>query len=293
MTWMPGSACTGCSAAMRARLISRAGGVASGVRDAVAVVPALAGQQDLAGGVAVELRAEGDELAHARRALGDQRGDRLDVAEADPGHQGVVQVLLRGVGRVHGGGDPALRPGRRALVEHRLGDEQDGVDLRPQPQRGGQPGDARADHDDVASMTQPGRRGVQPAREVQRVGHEGGRPPHPRVAPGRPRRPSATSVPAGRRGRTPRRPHVAGLAAAPGRRSRGRARGTSTGSRARSRVRQVLGHRTGVAGRLRAGQRAAAEGVVEGRAEQGGQHPAGLVDAGVLEEAAWPARRGW
>ena len=56
-----------CSAAMRAREISAPGGVAAGVGDAVAVVAALAGQRDLAAGVAVELGAERDQLAHPRR----------------------------------------------------------------------------------------------------------------------------------------------------------------------------------------------------------------------------------
>ena len=87
-----------------------AGGVAAGVRDAVAVVAALAGQLDLAPGVAVELRPERDELAHPVGALGHQDAHRLRVAQPDPGHEGVVEVLLRGVLRVERRGDAALRP---------------------------------------------------------------------------------------------------------------------------------------------------------------------------------------
>ena len=126
-----------------------AGRVAAGVGDPVTVVAALAGQQDLAGRVAVELRTQGDQLADPLRALGDEGGDRRDVAEPDAGHEGVVQVLLGRVRRVDRRGDAALRPGGRALVEHRLGDEQDRVDLLAEPQSGGQPGDAGADDDDV------------------------------------------------------------------------------------------------------------------------------------------------
>ena len=47
-----------------------AGGVAAGVRDAVGQVAALAGERDRAVLVLVELRAQGDQAAHGRRALG-------------------------------------------------------------------------------------------------------------------------------------------------------------------------------------------------------------------------------
>ena len=141
-----------------------AGGVAAGVGDPVTVVSALAGQQDLAGRVAVELRTQGDELTDPLRSLGDEGGDRLDVAEPDTGHEGVAQVLLGRVRGVHRRGDAALRPCGRTLVEDRLGDEQDRVDLLPEPQSGGQPGDARPDDDDV-DVGRPARRwGVEPTR---------------------------------------------------------------------------------------------------------------------------------
>jgi len=75
----------------------RAGGVTAGVRDAVAVVAALAGQAEVAGGVVVEVRAELDELADRGRAVGDQDADGFLVARAGPGDQGVALVLVRGV----------------------------------------------------------------------------------------------------------------------------------------------------------------------------------------------------
>ena len=72
-----------------------AGGVPTGVRDPVAVVPALAGQGDLAGVVGVEARPERDELVHPGRALGDEDLDGRLVAEADARDEGVVEVLGR------------------------------------------------------------------------------------------------------------------------------------------------------------------------------------------------------
>ena len=135
------------------------GGVAAGVRDPVAVVAALAGQAELAVGVVVEVGAERDQLADRLGALGDQHPDRLRVAGAGAGDQGVALVLRRGVAGAERGGDAALRPLGGARVEHVLGDHEDLVDLSAQPQRRGQAGDAGADHDDV------GGRPTSPARE--------------------------------------------------------------------------------------------------------------------------------
>ena len=92
----------------------RAGGVAAGVRDPVAVVAALAGQRQLAGGGVVEVGAERDQLADRVGALGDQHPDGLRVAGAGAGDEGVVLVLLGGVARAERGGDAALRPLGRA-----------------------------------------------------------------------------------------------------------------------------------------------------------------------------------
>ena len=81
--------------------------VATGVRDPVAVVAALAGQRQLAV-VVVELGAEGDQLAYGVGPLGHQRADRLDVARTGAGDQGVVEVLLGGVPRARA--RPRCRP---------------------------------------------------------------------------------------------------------------------------------------------------------------------------------------
>ena len=93
--------------------------------DPVAVVPALAGQGQLAVGVVVEDRAERDQLADGLGALGDQRPHGVGVAGARAGDQGVVLVLLGGVTRAEGRGDAALGPLGRAGVEDVLGDDQD------------------------------------------------------------------------------------------------------------------------------------------------------------------------
>ena len=127
----------------------RARGVAAGVGDAVAVVAALAGQADLAGGVVVEVGAEGDQLAYGGGAVGDQDAHGLLVARARAGHEGVALVLLGGVAGAECGGDAALRPLRRAGVEHVLGDDEDAADPVLEPERRGQAGDAGPDDHDV------------------------------------------------------------------------------------------------------------------------------------------------
>ena len=117
--------------------------------DAVAMVPALAGQAELTVGVEVEVGAEGDQLAYRLGALADQRAHGVQVAGAGTGHQGVALVLGGGVAGTERRRDAALRPLGRARVEHVLGHDQHAVDTAPQPQRGRQPGDAGPDHHDV------------------------------------------------------------------------------------------------------------------------------------------------
>ena len=102
-----------------------AGGVAAGVHDAVAVVAALAGQRQLAGGVAVEAGTERDQLAQPGGALLAEHPHGVGVAQADAGLEGVVLVLERGVVGAERGGDAALRPAGGAVVDADLGDDQD------------------------------------------------------------------------------------------------------------------------------------------------------------------------
>ena len=103
---------------------------------------------------------ERDELAQPGRALGAQHAHGVDVAQPDAGDERVLQVVLGGVLRAERGGDAALRPARGAVVDEHLGDEQDAARAGG-VQRGGQPGDAGADDDDVGRRRPAGLRGEQ------------------------------------------------------------------------------------------------------------------------------------
>ncbi len=139
------------------------GRVAAGVRDAVAVVAALAGEAQLAVRLLVEDGAQGDQLVDGGRSLGHQRVHGGGVAGAGAGHQGVPLVVGGGVLGSERGRDPALRPLRRAGVEDVLGDHQQ---LEPtvrsmDAERRGQPGDARPDDHHVGPRGPAGLRGGQ------------------------------------------------------------------------------------------------------------------------------------
>ena len=94
------------------------GGHAAGVHDAGEVVPALAGQVEVAVGVAVEHGPETDQLAHRDRALLDEGAHGIDVAEpAARGHGvGHVEVGAVDAGGEHGG-DAALGPAGGGRVD--------------------------------------------------------------------------------------------------------------------------------------------------------------------------------
>lgn len=140
----------------------RAGRVAARVGDAAAVVAALAGQRDVAAVGGVEVRAGVDEPAYGVGALGDQGAHGLLVAEARAREEGVVEVLLGGVALAERGGDAALGPAGRAVVEAGLGDD-DGVQAGGDAaQRRGQPGDAGSDDHDVRVDGPAGGGGGQP-----------------------------------------------------------------------------------------------------------------------------------
>lgn len=119
----------------------RAGRVAARVRDAAPVVAALAGQFQSSFGGLVEVGAGLDEPPYGVGALRDEDPYGLLVAQARARHQGVVQVLFRGVALPEGGGDTALGPAGGAVVEAGLGD-----DDRPQPGRLAAQGRGQAGH---------------------------------------------------------------------------------------------------------------------------------------------------
>ncbi len=168
----------------------RAGGVAAGMRDPVAMVAALAGQRQHALGRVVEVGAERDQLADRLGPLVDQHPHGGGVAGTRPGDEGVALVLVGAVPGPERRRDAALRPLGGAGGEHVLRDDEDLVDLVAQAERHRESGDAGADHDHVgiggpAGLTggeSAGDRGGHPrqaieapARDVIRVGCRGDR----------------------------------------------------------------------------------------------------------------------
>lgn len=165
-------------------------GVPASVHDPVRPVPALAGQHQRAVRVTIELGADPDQLTEPGRALLDQHPDRRRVAQPHPGDLGVPGMSRRGVGRVEDGGDAALRPPGRAVVDVDLGYHRDVQTRLPQVQRRGQPGHAGTHNDHVGGLHPAGRgRGQQRGQGRQVDGRE----VHPPVNPNHPR--------PGRRGR--------------------------------------------------------------------------------------------
>ena len=124
---------------------------AAGVDHAGHAVSALAGQLQPALRIAIEQRAEGDQVVHAAGSLVDQHPDRFDVAEPHAGGQrvGQVQVGLLRVTRQRCR-HAALRPAGRGLVQLRLrhdADPQSGGLGRPYRCR--QPRDSAAKNEEV------------------------------------------------------------------------------------------------------------------------------------------------
>ena len=82
------------------------------------------------------------------RCLADDQFDHAPVAQAGPGGEGVLDVVLEAVLGGEHAGDAALGVGRVRLVHAVLGDDQD-VQPRRHGQGGAQAGDAGADHQHV------------------------------------------------------------------------------------------------------------------------------------------------
>ena len=155
-----------------------AGGIAAGMGDPVPEMPALAGQRQGAGCVAVELRAPGDQFGHLIRAFADQHPDRLLDAETGAGDQGVGDVLFDRVALGLHRGDAALGPVGGTGGDLVLGHHDDPAEW-PALQRRGQPGDPGS-HDDHVGLAHPPRRfGGQPlrqGRQPRQLREGGGRP---------------------------------------------------------------------------------------------------------------------
>ncbi len=90
-----------------------AGAVALDLDDAIGRVCGFAAQLEIAEIVAVEGGAPAREILDARDGLGGDAGGGAMVDNAGPGHFGVLRMGTRAVARADGGGDTALRPGRR------------------------------------------------------------------------------------------------------------------------------------------------------------------------------------
>ena len=133
-----------------------AAGVAAGVHDPVAAVPALAGQRRAAVGAGVEPGAERLQRGDRGRRLLDEGAHGVLVAEPGAGDERVGDVQVGVVVGTEDGGQAALGPRGAAVAERALGDDGDRAAGVGQRHRGHQAGRAGADDDDVGACgTQP------------------------------------------------------------------------------------------------------------------------------------------
>ena len=141
-------------------------GRAPGVHHPGVRVAALAGQQQLTGGVPVEDGAERDQLVDPGRPLVHEHPHRVVVAQPGAGGQGVGEVEVGRVGiAAQHGGHAALGPPRRGLGQLALGQDADPqpVDVG-RPHRGREAGDAGPEHQQVED------RGIAPTGGGQLAG---------------------------------------------------------------------------------------------------------------------------
>src|SRR5690606_17555787 len=126
---------------------------ATRVHDPRVHVAALTSELQRAVRIAVELRAEVDELSDALGPLLDEHAHGVLVAQARSGAQRVVEVLLDRVARdqPQHRGDAALRPARGGLVDGALRDDTDAQPALGRAQCGGEAGDAGTHHEEVES----------------------------------------------------------------------------------------------------------------------------------------------
>ena len=134
----------------------RAGDLAAGrvarVQHATHGVRAFAAERGRAVGVAIEVGAPVEELAHVVRPLVDEHLDRRHVAQAGAGLERVVAVQVDAVVGPQRRGNAALRVSGVALGAVGLGDQQDRA-VRHQVNGRTQAGDAAADHDEIRAKT--------------------------------------------------------------------------------------------------------------------------------------------
>ena len=133
-----------------------AGGIATGMGDAIAMVSALASQSDGSGGIQVKVGTEANEIADAVGALGDERLHRIDIAQTGARDEGVVQMLLGGVVVRERRGDAALRPPGGSLLDATLRHKQDSAAGAAGMECGGESRHSRAHDDHIAACGPPG-----------------------------------------------------------------------------------------------------------------------------------------
>ncbi len=150
----------------------RAGRVAARMRDAVAVVTALAGQRQPPVCRAVEPGAPLGQLAHRGRALAHQhaaprpRRRRRRPRRPCPGSAGRASHRLRARRRCRPAPSGSSRRPSTSLVTSRTRSA-----LPADVQRGGEPGDARADDNDVGLGLPARARSRQPRRQFAHSSH--------------------------------------------------------------------------------------------------------------------------
>ncbi len=128
-----------------------AGAVALDLDDAIGRVCGFAAQLEIAEIVAVEGGAPAREILDARDGLGGDAGGGAMVDNAGPGHFGVLRMGTRAVARADGGGDTALRPGRRRAAAQGPG-RQDGDRPGRELQRGEERCQPRADDEGAVGV---------------------------------------------------------------------------------------------------------------------------------------------
>jgi hypothetical protein len=114
-------------------------------------VPALAGQVPALLLARTERNPERCELLDRQRRILDDIFDGRAVVEARACDHRVLDMRLERVAFLKHRGDAALRPGGRPFGNARLGEDRDPVTVG-EIERGGQPGGARADDDDIETM---------------------------------------------------------------------------------------------------------------------------------------------
>ena len=147
----------------------RPGGVTAGVGDPVGEMSALPGQGDVPIGCPVEFGPPPDQAPYRLRTGLHEYPDGRGIAQAGPGHQGVLHVLLGGVLGAQRRRDPPLRPSRGTFIDMGLRHDDDLASGARGTDRGGEPGDPGTHNDHIGLDEPSGRGGVEGVRQDHRA----------------------------------------------------------------------------------------------------------------------------